>query len=129
MFNFKVIFFPILILSGLIFLFSHTACKSKKEIIQAQLPLISKELKKPSTDKNYDHKEEIEASVINMTGLDGCTFLLKLLNGEMLEPINLPADFKINGLKVLITYELYQGASICMAGKMIKITHIKKKER
>ena len=127
--NLRIAYYPYLLLSGMIFLFGFTSCKSHKEIAQTQTPVSNQNLKKPTTDKKYDHKDEKEASVINMTGLDGCTYLIKLFSGERLEPINLPADFKINGLKVLLTYEAYEGASICMAGKMIKITHIKKKDR
>jgi hypothetical protein len=114
---------PLFLMS--ILLCSLVFCKTKQESVKTESV---ETLKKPISDKKKTFPGEIEARVVDMTGLDGCTFLLKLNNGENLEPINLPADFKIKELKVMITYELFQGASICMAGKMIKITHIRKKD-
>lgn len=71
---------------------------------------------------------EKEAEIVDMTGLDGCNFMIKLKDGSRLEPINLEEIFKKNGLKVVVSYELYNGMSVCMAGKMIQITNIRKKE-
>lgn len=107
------IFLSIIILSCKISRESTHQEKSKKEV---------------SSEKTNQSKE-MEATVIDLRGLDGCSFLLQVHNQERLEPINLPEEMKVNGLAVMVTYEYHQGASICMAGKMIKITHIRKKHQ
>lgn len=63
-------------------------------------------------------------TIENHTGFDGCGWLLKLENNEILEPINLN-QYNINlvdGTLAYVTYENAEGmASICMMGKMVKI--------
>jgi PKD repeat protein len=60
--------------------------------------------------------------VIDKTGLDGCGLLIQLDNGEVLEPVIMP-DFKLRpGQRVKLAYtELTNVASICMAGKIVRI--------
>ena len=68
-----------------------------------------------------------KATVIDSRELDGCTFLLELPDGTKLEPTNLPDAFKKHNLAVKIKYiPNKEVVSICMAGKMITITDIKK---
>ena len=79
------------------------------------------------------------ATIRDLTGLDGCGFVLELEDGTRLEPLRLTIcenniiytkDPLINieladGKKVLIDYELEEGfASTCMAGKTASITCI-----
>jgi hypothetical protein len=83
--------------------------------------------------------EGVEATVRNLTGLDGCGFIFELENGAKLEPLRqlycgtppLPKevtedplfDFEwVNGKKVRIGYEETKALSICMAGPVVKIT-------
>ena len=90
----------------------------------------------------FDSKEcSVSATVRDLTGLDGCGFVFELSDGSRLEPIRLfycgtpplpkevtedPLfDFQfVDGKKVRIGYEdmAPQYASICMVGKMVKIT-------
>ena len=81
-----------------------------------------------------------EATVRDLTGLDGCGFVFELNDGTRLEPVRLffcgtpplPKEVTedalynfqfIDGKKVMIGYEELTGyASICMAGKTVKIT-------
>ena len=99
------------------------SCKSSRESTHQE------KSKKEVSSKKTNQNKEMEATVIDLRGLDGCSFLLQVHNQERLEPINLPEEMKVNGLAVMVTYEYHQGASICMAGKMIKITHIRKKHQ
>ena len=81
------------------------------------------------------------ATVRDLTGLDGCGFVFELEDGTRIEPIKtyalmcgtppLPKEvtedplFNFNfdeGKKVLISYELVQSGSYCMAGLPAKIT-------
>lgn len=78
--------------------------------------------------------------VKDMRGLDGCTFLFELENGEFLEPVpanpgwcgtllpdeNPLRDFNLkNGQWINIGYrEATNAGSICMAGKLIYVTCI-----
>jgi hypothetical protein len=69
----------------------------------------------------------IAATLHDYTGLDGCSWVIKLENGEVLEPVNL-ADFTIEleeGKKVWLKYaEQNDLASICMVGLIVKIDRI-----
>ena len=81
----------------------------------------------------------VEATVRNLTGLDGCGFVFELTDGTRLEPqilmycgamplsSEVPNDplynFQfVDGKRVKISYEQVEGASICMVGPMVKIT-------
>ena len=58
--------------------------------------------------------------------LDGCGWVLELKDGSRLEPINLN-EFNVTmveGKKLFVTYEDFPAASICMVGKMVKITSV-----
>lgn len=81
-----------------------------------------------------------EATVRDLTGLDGCGFVFELKDGTRLEPIRvfycgtppLPKEMTedplynfqfVAGKRVRIGYELLlQQTSICMVGKVVKIT-------
>ena len=60
----------------------------------------------------------------NLTGLDGCGWVIELNDGTTLEPTNL-SEFENSpqeGQKVCVKYEEIEGASICMVGKIVEIT-------
>jgi len=82
--------------------------------------------------ENVPTECKIAASVKDFTGLDGCSFLIVLENGDKLLPTKLDDEnfeFK-DGRKIRFDYEELQGImSICMAEKMvIEITCIKEIE-
>jgi hypothetical protein len=56
--------------------------------------------------------------------LDGCSYMLRLKNGNDLEPVNLSEEFKKDSCRVWIKYQSYKGSSVCMAGPMVTITAI-----
>ena len=80
------------------------------------------------------------ATVRDLSGLDGCRFVFELTDGSRLEPMRLMYcgtpplpkevtedplyDFQfVDGKQVRIGYEEIQdAASICMVGKMVRIT-------
>ncbi len=64
------------------------------------------------------------AVVVDSRQLDGCTFLLRLNDGTVLEPDRLPEKFRHGGRKVLIRYHVVKRMSICMAGRPVVIDHI-----
>ncbi|MEY4596988.1 MAG: hypothetical protein RLZZ506_1414 [Bacteroidota bacterium] len=69
------------------------------------------------------------ATIVDYTGLDGCGLVIKLQNGEVLEPINLH-DFNItptDGMKVWIKYHEVGLASICMVGPTVEIDCLAKR--
>ncbi len=68
-------------------------------------------------------KECVEVKLKNLTGLDGCGWVLEQVDGTVLEPVNLE-DFENSpneNQKVCITYDEVDGGSICMVGKLVKI--------
>ena len=81
------------------------------------------------------------ATVLDLTGLDGCGFVFELEDGTRLEPLRLyycgtpPLAKEViedplygfvfeTGKKVKIGYEVIDSPSICMAGPTVKITCI-----
>lgn len=70
------------------------------------------------------------AKVVDKTGFDGCGKLLKLADGELLEPNNLVDFEELNlkdGDKVWINYHDDPSPSICMMGKTVKIDCLSKR--
>lgn len=74
-----------------------------------------------SKDTNCSNSEHAELK--NLTGLDGCGWVLELDNGSKLETQNL-SDFEIalvDGKDVHVRYTEIEGGSICMVGQMVTI--------
>ena len=79
---------------------------------------------------------DLEATVKDLTGLDGCGKVLVLENGEKLIPLVHCAtpplsdgdEFILHkmedGMKVTFSYEEIERMNICMAGKTVRITCI-----
>lgn len=70
----------------------------------------------------------VEATVIDYREVDGCSFLLEMNDGAKLQPENLPSEFQINRMKVLIKYHLTDRMTVCMAGKTVYLDFIKIKK-
>jgi len=71
---------------------------------------------------------EIEGIVKDYTGLDGCGFVIELVNGEKLEPVEIvDKNFKLyDNQRVALSYtELTNFGSICMVGKIARIETIR----
>jgi hypothetical protein len=81
----------------------------------------------------------VEATVRDLTGLDGCGFVFELEDGTRLEPLRmffcgtmpLPKEITedplyqfefVAGKKVIIGYESTKAMSVCMVGPVVKIT-------
>jgi hypothetical protein len=81
---------------------------------------------KPEAESRYEGYQK--ATVKNFKGRDGCDFALQLETGENLEPGNLPEEFQKDDLPVWVRYSVRKNmASICMIGKMVTVTDIKKR--
>ncbi len=64
------------------------------------------------------HKGKVQ----DFTGLDGCRLLIVLEHGSRLEPINYSETLK-NEQTIMFNYETVEDAiSICMAGKIVRLT-------
>ena len=68
-----------------------------------------------------------KATIIRST-TDGCSWMIKLEDGKMLEPVNLKEEFKKDGLNVWIQYTHYENFSFCMSGEMVTITAMELRE-
>ena len=77
-----------------------------------------------SCNKESECENSHSAKLVNMTGLDGCSWMIELENGTKLEPTNLN-DFNINlqeNQKIWVVYHTAaQMASICMHGEIVTI--------
>jgi hypothetical protein len=77
---------------------------------------------------NFEQEKYIKGTVI-LLELDGCNYMVQLESGNKLEPVNLVEEFKKENLPVWIKYEVLKNASsICMAGEIVKVIDIKKRE-
>lgn len=66
----------------------------------------------------------VHVKMRNLTGLDGCGWVLQLNDNSYLEAQNLN-EFEIEfveGKDLHVKYEEVDGGSICMVGKIVKIT-------
>jgi len=71
-------------------------------------------------------KEYKLGTVVDKRNLDGCTYLIELVTGETLDPVNLPEQYRKDQLSVSLRYEAVENKmNTCMAGKMVRIHEIK----
>ncbi|MFO7371218.1 MAG: PKD domain-containing protein [Bacteroidales bacterium] len=65
----------------------------------------------------------LTGTVVDYTGLDGCGLMIRLDNEEMLEPVEMVPNFVLKpGQRVRLSYtDLFDRASICMAGRIVRI--------
>lgn len=64
--------------------------------------------------------------VVDLTGLDGCGLVIELKD-EKLEPMSWPDHYTPQaGDKIAFDFTEVDGASICMVGKIVKVTCAKK---
>ena len=84
--------------------------------------------KKTIVPRDYSAKGYVAATVVDMSELDGCGYMLKLDSGKKLQPASaLSEQFAVNKLRVWIKYQLKKGAvGICMSGQIVTITSIAK---
>ncbi|WP_299187821.1 NigD-like N-terminal domain-containing protein [uncultured Aquimarina sp.] len=70
----------------------------------------------------------VNGTLVNMLGLDGCSWVIQLDTGEKLQPVNL-INFEVkkkNEPRISIVYkEVEAMAGICMVGKMVEISCLK----
>ena len=107
-------------------------------ILMASMVLISCE---ENADYSVPCDESVEATVRDLSGLDGCWFVFELNDGTRLQPYFLPTcgtpplpkevtedplyqfDWQ-DGKRVKIGYRETKGFNTCMSGQLVKITCI-----
>lgn len=73
-------------------------------------------------------KQGYQKAIVTVLELDGCGWMIQLEDGSYLEPLNLTKEFKEINTEIWVKYtEDSQHASVCMAGKIVTITDIKKR--
>lgn len=84
------------------------------------------------TKKQTDKKQcenAVKGTLVDKTGLDGCSMVIQIGDNEYLEPINLN-ELNIDireGRQIEFTYEEVDVATICMVGKVVRITCVEGK--
>ena len=78
---------------------------------------------------DYAKENYTAATVVDMSELDGCGFMLKLENGKKLQPTPaLSEDFSVRDMSVWIKFQVKKGAAgICMSGQIVTLTDIQKR--
>ena len=75
---------------------------------------------------NKSQQEEVNGTVKDFTGLDGCTMMIVLDNGQRLELVSIPSNTTlIVDRRVAIKYKPVSAISICMAGLTVKIISLR----
>ena len=69
-------------------------------------------------------KQAVFAQVIDYSEIAGCTWILELSDGQKLQPVNLSEEYRRKGMRLFITYKIYDGVSVCMTGKMVTLTSV-----
>ena len=78
------------------------------------------------TQEELRMQKFVPAKVVLQSELAGCTYLLALEDGKMLEPVNLHDTLKQNNLRLWVKYQVEKSAmSVCMVGKMVRIDTVK----
>jgi hypothetical protein len=108
-------FIFLLVFSSLFF-----ACKSTQK-----KPICSE----PIAESKIPVKEvKVKATIIDMSYLDGCFYILELENNDRLVAVNLAEPWLVDQKKVWITYDAVDAATVCMAGKSVKIKTIEERK-
>lgn len=94
------------------------SCKTNIKPITAPAVV---EIQKPK------HEGFTKVTVIKHS-VDGCSWMLKLEDGKLLEPVNLSDELKKENRIVWVQYKHYENYSFCMAGEMVTITAFEKDE-
>ena len=87
----------------------------------------SRQLKAESAEvADYAKAKYTAATVVDMSELDGCGFMLKLESGRKLQPSPpLTEEFCVNDKAVWIKYQVRKGAAgICMSGQIVTLIDI-----
>jgi hypothetical protein len=100
-------------------------------IVSCSKPINTIEATTPAKEDKILCPNGVTATLKNLTGLDGCSWVLVLENGKKLEPINLKKFDHIkleDGKQVIVEYETKPlAASICMVGTIVEIICISEK--
>src|SRR5687768_7118523 len=128
----KIIFSMAVIVVSFIFM-SNSSCshskKNKHQQTHEREIAIKDSIARRMQEDYYLAQGYEKAIVTDNIGLDGCRFMLQLESGKKLEPTNLAAEYTKDGLKVWVKYQLVKNAmSICMAGEIVQLTNIEKRE-
>ena len=80
----------------------------------------------PAEVVDYAKAKYTAATVVDMSELDGCGFMLKLESGRKLQPSPaLAEEFCVNDTAVWIKYQVQKGAAgICMSGQIVTLVDI-----
>jgi hypothetical protein len=100
-------------------------------ILSCSKPINSIETQSENKNETNACPDSEHATLKNLTGLDGCSWVLVLDNGKKLEPTNLKKFYNIkleDGKEVYVKYETKPlAASICMVGTIVEIICISEK--
>lgn len=93
-----------------------TSCKTKSEAAGSN--------KKKTENTETQCENSVAGVLVDKSGLDGCSMVIKIGDNEYLEPANLASFIKTprEGMQIVFSYDEPDFASICMVGTVIRIT-------
>lgn len=138
--NMRKIIFSVSVVTASVMLMSNSSCnnadkknnsRSKVDSIAAAGEKAKKEYEQAQANEEKQKTGEgfIKATVVDNTGLDGCSFMLLLESGQKLMPLNLAKEFMKDNMKVWVKYSPAKGAmTVCMAGEAVNVAVIEERK-
>lgn len=106
------------------------ACKSGEQSTSEEDEIENKKenAEKPRLETNYKKNNFVKGTVIDKSSLAGCTFIIELVNGEKIQPVNLDPEFSKHHLPIWVKYKVKNTPSTCMVGKVAIIEAVEPRE-
>ncbi|AXO81659.1 hypothetical protein DZC78_15095 [Olleya aquimaris] len=99
----------------------------KKFIYLIAITILGLSCANSKTTKNKTCPNQVNGTLVNMTGLDGCGWMILLENNKKVNPINLKTfDITLKDQKkITFSYtEIKDRMDICMAGQIVEVNCI-----
>lgn len=104
----------LLLFASIIFLLTSCCTKEKSQTVN-----------NAQSDEHWKELKYVEGEVFLPEGMAGCSYLLKLQDEKILQPLNLADSLKQENLKLWIRYHPEKSKmSVCMMGTIVTLDDI-----
>jgi len=88
----------------------------------------SKEVASTNNLKSLIENGYTIGTVLDKSETDGCRFVISINDSTTFEPLNLGGEHQTDKLKIAFKYRLSRAMTVCMMGKPISLSEVKKIE-
>jgi len=103
------------------------SCSTKESRVSKETNNKNREIKTEEAISNSPAQAETNLQkgiVKDITGLDGCSFVIQINDSTRLLPENLPQEFMKDNLPVQLKYKFTNKMNVCMAGRTVRLEKI-----